>query len=211
MARRPAAPQGMTNKMSVKRNGNNNLDEILRKSAKLMARQGYHGTSMRDLAETTGHSLSGLYHYLKSKDDLLFKINERGFTSILETAKSILEQDISPADKLKAVISNHVDFFSSNMSEMRVMMFGTHDIDRKRGQIIKELKDEYASLVKRAVNGFMESQSDRQFSELETSRKTYLLFGMMNWIYGWYSKNEHGSANELASDIYETFTKGCLG
>jgi TetR/AcrR family transcriptional regulator, cholesterol catabolism regulator len=197
--------------MSVKSNGNSNLDEILKKSAKLMARQGYHGTSMRDLAETTGHSLSGLYHYLKSKDDLLFKINERGFTSLLNTSKTILEKDISPADKLRAVISNHIDFFSGNMSEMRVMMFGTHDIDKKRSQIIKALKDDYASVVKRAVTGFMASESDRRFSELEVSRKTYLLFGMMNWIYGWYSKNEHGSANELASDVYETFTKGCLG
>ena len=97
------------------------------------------------------------------------------------------------------------------MSEMRVMMFGTHDLDRKRGQVIRQLKDDYASIVKLAVNGFIESQSDRLVSEPEVSRKTYLLFGMMNWIYGWYSKNEHGSADELAEDIYETFTKGCLG
>jgi TetR/AcrR family transcriptional regulator, cholesterol catabolism regulator len=211
MARRVATHQTMANKTTVKRNGNNSLDEILKKSAKLMAKQGYHGTSMRDLAETTGHSLSGLYHYLESKDELLFKINKRGFTSLLETAKSILEQDISPADKLEAVISNHIGFFSTHLSEMRVMMFGTHDIDRKRSQIISELKDEYASIVRHVVNGYVNSRSAKQFADPEISRKTYLLFGMMNWIYGWYSKNEHGSANELASDIYETFTKGCLG
>lgn len=203
--------KSMANKMSGRRNGNINLDEILKKSAQLMAKQGYHGTSMRDLAEITGHSLSGLYHYLESKDELLFKINERGFISLLETAKGILEQDDSPADKLRAVISNHIDFFSGNMSEMRVMMFGTHDIDRKRSQIISDLKDDYASIVRQVVQDYLQSQSDKQFSESEISRKTYLLFGMMNWIYGWYSKNEHGSANELASDIYETFTKGCLG
>jgi TetR/AcrR family transcriptional regulator, cholesterol catabolism regulator len=211
MARRGSARQGMTNKISVSRNGNNSLDEILRKSAKLMARQGYHGTSMRDLAETTGHSLSGLYHYLKSKDDLVFKINERGFTSLLETSTNVLEMDISPADKLRAVISNHIEFFSGNMSEMRVMMFGTHDIDRKRSQIISKLKDNYASIVRQAVQDYLQNQSDKQFSESEISRKTYLLFGMMNWIYGWYSKNEHGSSSELANDIYVTFTQGCLG
>lgn len=211
MARRAPAYQVMTNKMSVNRNGNNNLDEILKKSAKLMAKQGYHGTSMRDLAETTGHSLSGLYHYLDSKDELLFKINERGFTSLLATARNILGQDISPEERLKSVIRNHIDFFSSHMSEMRVMMFGTHDIDRKRSQIISELKDDYASIVTQVVSGYVKSASSKRLATSEISRKTYLLFGMMNWIYGWYSKNEHGSANELASDIYETFTKGCLG
>lgn len=197
--------------MSTKRNGSNNLDVILKKSAKLMAKQGYHGTSMRDLAEVTGHSLSGLYHYLDSKDELIFKINERGFTSLLEIAKEIRERDILPADKLRAVISNHIDFFSGNMSEMRVMMFGTHDIDKKRSQVISDLKDDYASIVRQVVHDYLQSQSDKQFSESEISRKTYLLFGMMNWIYGWYSKNEHGSASELADDIYVTFTQGCLG
>ncbi len=197
--------------MSTKRNGSNNLDAILKKSAKLMAKQGYHGTSMRDLAEVTGHSLSGLYHYLDSKDELIFKINERGFTSLLEIAKEIRERDILPADKLRSVISNHIDFFSGNMSEMRVMMFGTHDIDKKRSQVISDLKDDYASIVRQVVHDYLQSQSDKQFSESEISRKTYLLFGMMNWIYGWYSKNEHGSASELADDIYVTFTQGCLG
>jgi AcrR family transcriptional regulator len=176
-----------------------------------MAKQGYHGTSMRDLAETTGHSLSGLYHYLDSKDDLLFKINERGFSSLIDTSRSILDQAISPDDKLMAIIANHVDFFSSHMSEMRVMMFGTHDIDKKRSQMIAELKADYASIVKKVVDGYVKDHSDKQFEEPEISRKTYLLFGMMNWIYGWYSRNEHGSANELAGDIYETFTKGCVG
>src|SRR5512141_1202862 len=102
MANQRAAQLMKANKLSVNRNGNNNLDEILKKSAKLMARQGYHGTSMRDLAETTGHSLSGLYHYLESKDELLFKINERGFSSLLGAAKSISEKDDPPDVKLKA-------------------------------------------------------------------------------------------------------------
>jgi TetR/AcrR family transcriptional regulator, cholesterol catabolism regulator len=197
--------------MPGRKSTNNSLEDILKKSAKLMAKQGYHGTSMRDLAQSMGHSLSGLYHYFDSKDDLLFKINERGFSSLLGTARGIAEQQISPADRLKAVIGNHIEFFSDHMSEMRVMMFGTHDIDRKRSQIIVGLKDEYASIVKQVVGDYMQSLSGKPFAEPEISRKTYLLFGMMNWIYGWYSRNEHGSAEELASDIYETFTKGCPG
>jgi len=198
-------------KVSVNRNGNNNLDEILKRSAELMAKQGYHGTSMRDLAGTTGHSLSGLYHYLESKDDLLFKINERGFTALLQRARSISQQDTLPGEKLEAIIRNHIEFFSNHLNEMRVMMFGTQDIDRKRGRIIGKLKDDYASIVTQVVAGYLERASERRFTASEISRKTYLLFGMMNWIYGWYSKNEHGPANELATDIYTTFTKGCAG
>ena len=33
---------------------------------------------------------------------------------------------------------------------------------------------------------------------------------MMNWIFGWYSFDEHGPVEALGEDIYITFTKGCL-
>lgn len=211
MAKKTRTQRLTVNRAAVNRNGNNSLDEILKKSAKLMAKQGYHGTSMRDVAGTTGHSLSGLYHYLESKDDLLFKINECGFTALLHGARSISRQETLPDAKLKAIILNHIEFFSSHLNEMRVMMFGTQDIDRKRGRIIGKLKNDYASIVTQVVAGYLERASERRFTASEISRKTYLLFGMMNWIYGWYSKNEHGSANELATDIYTTFTKGCAG
>ena len=211
MVRKEEPKKVMKNKKPVNRNSNNRFDGILNKSAKLLARKGYHGTSMRDLAETTGHSVSGLYHYLDGKGELLFKINERGFSSLLEKAARVLEQQVSPEERLKEVISNHIGFFSSHMSEMRVMMFGTHDIDSRLSRIIGELKDDYASIVRQVVSDYIKSQSDKRFTEQEISRKTYLLFGMMNWIYGWYSKNEHGSADELAGDIYDTFTQGCIG
>src|ERR1035437_4136971 len=164
-----------TEPMPTKKSSNSGLDDILKKSAKLMAKQGYHGTSMRDLAQSMGHSLSGLYHYFDSKDDLLFKINERGFSSLLGTARGIVEQQISPADLRKAVIGNQIEFFSDHMSEMRVMMFGHHDIDRKRSQIIVGLKDEYASIVKQVVGDYMQSLPGKRFTELEISRQTYLL------------------------------------
>jgi len=209
VVKRTLAKRLTANTASVNRNGNNSLDGILKNSAKLMAKQGYHGTSMRDLAEITGHSLSGLYHYLESKDDLLFKINERGFSALLHRAQSISQQGTSPDDKLEAVIRNHIEFFSSHLNEMRVMMFGTQYIDRRRSRIISELKDDYASIVTQVVSSYLKSVTNKRFTASEVSRKTYLLFGMMNWIYGWYSKKEHGPANELARDIYNTFTRGC--
>ncbi len=59
-----------------------NVQEILGQSSRLMARVGFHGTSMRELARETGRSLAGLYHYFRSKEELLFLINYHGFTRL---------------------------------------------------------------------------------------------------------------------------------
>lgn len=185
------------------------LDEILDKSAQLMAHLGYHGTSMRDLAQVTGRSLSGLYHYFSNKEELLFLINQRGFTSLLDMSNLLLEQDLTPEERLSGLIHNHVTYFIDHLSEMRIMTSGTIDMNEQRSKIVRKLKQEYTYLAQNIVGDYMRGQTNIAYSDNAINRKTYLLYGMMNWIFGWYSAKDHGTADQVADDIFRTFTSGC--
>lgn len=189
--------------------GNPGLEDILEKSASLMAHRGYHGTSMRDLAETTGRSLSGLYHYFRGKEDLLYLINLRGFTALQATARDICLAGSTPAETLRALIGNHIGYFAEHLSEMRVLMFGTLELSAERGREINALKEQYRLSVQGIVGAYIAETRRQRLGEMELARKTYLLFGMMNWIFGWYSSGVHGSPDDLAEDIFHTFTGGC--
>jgi len=46
--------------------------EILRTAARLFQQQGYHATSMNDVASALKLSKGGLYHHFQSKDEILF-------------------------------------------------------------------------------------------------------------------------------------------
>lgn len=191
-------------------------DDILSQCATLMARQGYHGTSMRDLARTTGRSLSGLYHYFANKEELLFLINQRGFSSLLDNAERLradyheqLDDPAASAQLLRALIDAHLDYFGSHLNEMRVLMFGTGPMSPAHSKIIRELKRRYSRAMAFAVERFIAARG-REVDSVAVERKTYLLFGMMNWIFGWYSYDEHGSVEVLAEEVFATFTGGCL-
>ncbi len=190
-------------------NDNKGLDEILEKSAKLMAINGYGGTSMRDLAQTTGRSLSGLYHYFNSKEELLYLINYRGFSELARLSNKLMVEEQDVTQRLQKLIWNHVNFFSQHQSEMRVMMFGTQKIDSEARKQISNLKHQYADDFKNTVSDYIFQQTNIRLDKKHLDRKSYLLFGMMNWVYGWFSTDEHGSVEELAEDIYITFTLGC--
>ena len=60
------------------------LEHILRTAARIFAEKSYHSTSMRDISRATGVSLAGLYHYCKSKEELLFLIQDHCFGRVLE-------------------------------------------------------------------------------------------------------------------------------
>ena len=49
-------------------------EEILRTALEIFSREGYRGTSLREVARSCGLSLPGLMHYFDSKEDLLAAI-----------------------------------------------------------------------------------------------------------------------------------------
>src|SRR5687767_6687995 len=94
---------------------------ILRTAAASFADKGYHDTSIRDISRATGISLSGLYYYFKSKDELLFLIQDHCFGVVLETAQQVLAKAREPETRLRLFVENHLRFFINNMKEMKVL------------------------------------------------------------------------------------------
>src|SRR5881227_2996583 len=82
------------------------LDHFLSRAAKVFADQGYHSTTMRDLAAATGMSLAGMYYYVRGKEELLHRIQERCFTRVLAGAERALEElgsgHADPVERLHA-------------------------------------------------------------------------------------------------------------
>src|SRR5207302_1077075 len=68
------------------------LDHFLSRAAKVFADQGYHSTTMRDLAAATGMSLAGMYYYVRGKEELLHRIQERCFTRVLAPDEPAVER-----------------------------------------------------------------------------------------------------------------------
>jgi hypothetical protein len=61
------------------------------------------------------------------------------------------------------------------------------------------------------VRDFLKASGRKKIDAKELSRKTYLLFGMMNWIFGWYAPDKHGFVDDLIDDIFCIFVAGTRG
>ncbi len=74
-----------------------------------MSLQGYHGTSIRDIAERAGMSNAALYHHFASKQDLLFRIMDRGIDELhRSTVEALAAVGDDPAEQLSAMVRVHV-------------------------------------------------------------------------------------------------------
>lgn len=188
------------------------LEFILRTSARIFAEKGYHQTSMRDISRETGVSLAGLYYYCKSKEELLFLIQDNCFGRVLERLEERLKEAADSLEKLRLFIENHLSFFAANMAEMKVL---SHEADSLAGEMYENVsgkKQQYTRLVRRILSEVRHGQNSSEGSrqKVDLTVATYALFGMMNWIYNWYDPRGKLSVGELVDNITRLFLSGFL-
>ncbi len=173
------------------------LDHLLARAARVFADKGYHPTTMRDLSAASGMSLAGMYYYVRGKEDLLALIQERCFNQVLEGARQAVTGASDPEERLHAFIRHHVEFFAKHMPEMKVMSHETSP--RSVGAVKRRYVDLLESVLKDAA-------PDQR--AVERSAATYILFGMMNWIYNWYDPAGEIDPARLADLMSSIFLGG---
>src|SRR6266550_4077682 len=133
------------------------LEFILRTAARIFAEKSYHSTSMRDISRATEVSLAGLYHYCKSKEELLFLIQDHCFGRLLERLEQRLCETSDPVQKLRIFIDNHLSFFAANMAEMKVL---SHEADSLAGDMhahVSTKKRQYTRLARKVLSEVQQS------------------------------------------------------
>jgi TetR/AcrR family transcriptional regulator, cholesterol catabolism regulator len=184
------------------------LEFILRTAARIFAEKSYHSTSMREISRATEVSLAGLYHYCKSKEELLFLIQDNCFGRVLERLEERLAEVTEPVQKLRIFIDNHLAFFAANMAEMKVL---SHEADSLAGDLhlhVSGKKQKYTKLAREILEELQRQQAPEQHVDLTAA--TYALFGMMNWIYNWYDPHGKLKVSELVENISRLFLHGFI-
>ena len=184
------------------------LEFILRTAARIFAEKNYHSTSMRDISRATNVSLAGLYHYCKSKEELLFLIQDNCFGRVLERLEQRLQDVEDPVARLGIFIENHLSFFAANMSEMKVL---SHEAESLGGDLythVSTRKDKYTKLAREILREVQQTQQSKDRIDLTVA--TYALFGMMNWIYNWYDPQGKLKVSDLADNVMKLFLNGFM-
>jgi AcrR family transcriptional regulator len=183
------------------------LDQFLSRAASVFADQGYHSTTMRDLAAATGMSLAGMYYYVRGKEELLYRIQERCFTQVLAGAEQVLAglrgHDVDALERLQAFIRHHVGFFTAHMAEMKVLSHEANSLGGERLRKVSAIKRRYVDLLERLLRDVAPDDP-----AVERSAAAYVLFGMMNWIYNWYDPAGEIDPERLAGLIARIFSGG---
>jgi AcrR family transcriptional regulator len=184
------------------------LDALLASAARVFAATGYHQTSMRDLAQASGTSLAGLYYYVRSKEELLFLIQDRHFRAVLAELGDALAGIQDPLRQLELFIGNHLEYFAAHMAEMKVL---SHEAGALSGEFLGKVNASKREYTRTLMDILARVEQSHGPARVNRRVATYALFGMMNWIYNWYDPLGDLDVRLLSQNVTRLFLGGYVG
>lgn len=205
--RKPGSP-GAHRSSDMRASYDARLNHILETATEVIAQVGYEKASMRAVAKAAGVSLAGLYYYFDSKEQILFLIQFRAFSSLLSNLREKLHGVDDPVRQLRVMVRAHVSYFATNMAALKVC---SQELDSLTGSAYAEtrrLRRDYYDLTRSIVARILDAHAPE--SKLDRYVATMLLFGMLNWLYRWYAPKRGRSPTTVANQITSQFLHGVL-
>jgi len=183
------------------------LQKILKTAAKIFADKGFHKTSVRDISRATRMSLAGLYYYFRTKEELLYLIQERCFVTLLQRWEQAATAETDVRTRIRVFAENHLSFFLHNMHEMKVMAHEDESLTGEFNEKILVLKRRYVKVI---MDLIAELRERRDAKGIDLRVATFSLFGMMNWIYTWYQPKRDLPLRQLSEQMLRIYFFGLL-
>jgi TetR/AcrR family fatty acid metabolism transcriptional regulator len=95
---------------------------ILDAAVRVFARRGFNQCRVSDIADEAGVAYGLVYHYFRSKDEVLDTLFLERWNVMLEVIRDLDGQDLSARDKLYAIASFIVDSYRHDPELMKVII-----------------------------------------------------------------------------------------
>ena len=155
---------------------------ILDAAVRVFARKGYHASRVGDIAEEAGVAHGLLYHYFRSKDELLETIFRETWRDVLDAVRAIEETDESARERLAGVAKILLRAWRRDPDLVRVLV---REVTRSSHvqRRVDEIDQAFAGLERIIARG----QEDGEFRpDVDPRMVSYVFYGALEEILtGW--------------------------
>lgn len=179
-------------------------EKILENAAKIFARKGYEGASLEEIAAKLKLTKASLYHYIKSKEEMLYLIQAQAIEQVQAALEVVINSNKDPVNKLSEAIKSHVRIVTQK-----------HVIGALRQQeLILPLKwrtkiiaqrDLYEETFQKIIK---EGVKTGVFKTKNWKISIMAALGSLNWVIRWYTPHGKLTVKEIEEDMSDFILKG---
>jgi len=180
--------------------------EILHAALIAFRENGYHTTTLDDIAERLGVRKTALYHYFPDKESILYECHRESLAEIerlISEASSCCEK---ASERLAYLIREHVRVMTETL-EASPLAFEVPALAPERRAEIVAARDRYERILRKFI---VQGIRDGEFREVDPKLAVFAILGAINWIARWYRPEGAVHAPELGAQFADYLVGGLM-
>lgn len=186
---------------------NNKYHQILEAAVKVFARQGFHQSTVAQIAKEAGVADGTIYLYFKNKDDILVQFFNYRAKQVFESFREAVDGAETSADKLRNLVRSHLAEFQRDRDGAVVYQVETHQNSRLAETQIREMSQKYRDLVAEIVEQGQQEGTIRKDLYLGLVKR-FIIGAVDEVINTWLHAEGEYDLISMADPLVELFIKG---
>jgi AcrR family transcriptional regulator len=180
--------------------------QILTEAARIFARKGYEGASMRDIAEACDISKSLLYHHFTSKEEIYSRVAVGATKELYQFVVDHVPPDAAPGEKIRAFMVATAEYFRRHRwAWIASTTAFWNDPERHRRTERLTRRDRYETYLRQLIQEAVEAGEIRDVDVAMTGR---MILSTLNWMHRWYNPSMPMKPEQIADMYYDLVFNG---
>jgi AcrR family transcriptional regulator len=184
------------------------LVQIYRGAAAIIHHKGYDATSLQDIAEAVGLTKAGLYHYIQSKEQLLYEIMNYGMdrveTVVITPARAVSD----PAQRMRTLASSYANLIIENGQPITIILSESTGLTAAHLRKVIRRRRAFYEFVRDTIQQLKDAGN---VEGLDVSVTSLSVFGVMMWLAHWYQHEGRLTREQVVDQITELTVVRMLG
>lgn len=175
---------------------------VIKAAGDSFRRQGYHNTSMTDIAATLGLTKAALYYYVKSKEEILFRCHVMVYDEMDQILIDHAAPDQDGLGELTIMFTELVKMLTRDGVSLLT------DVSSLKGEWKTEVLMRRSVIENRITNIVERGMTDGSIRRGDPHLTVYFFMGSLNWLNAWYSEGGRLDSETIAEQFTRQMREG---
>jgi AcrR family transcriptional regulator len=182
-------------------------DQLKSAAARLFREQGFHGTSVAEIAAASWITKSSLYHHFPSKQALLAEILTDTASRVTPAVEAIASSDLPAAERLRAAARSHVVELIHDQDKVACFVEEGRFLESEYRDAFVASRDRYEQSFRRILQ---DGIGNGEFRPVSVSLASLAVLGMCNSVVHWYQPTGRLDVDTVAEEFADLVVKAML-
>jgi len=189
-------------------NGANRDQDILEAAIHIFAEKGYVGSSLQEVADSVGLMKGSLYHYISSKESLLYRMFQEAHEQANLIIAEVDAKNLAPEEHLREFVRSLAVFYVINQERASIYFRESRHLTGKDRETVKEQQKAFRAYVRGLIEDVHKAGLTRP--DLDIRIASYFLLTAVNGIHIFLQAQHGAKAAQTADEISDLVCSAIL-